>query len=680
MRNLALLLLAAACSLAACGRAAKPAATTIPDPLTADMDTAVNPGANFFLYANEGWIAKNPIPATDSSWGIGNLVENEINARLRTISQQAAASGAAAGSDEQKIGDFWAVAMDAGHADAAGLTPLAAYLKQIAGVTTAAQALAVARTLAPLGINAFYRMSVSQDQKDSAEMAVHLGQGGLGLPNRDFYFNPEPGVARLRAEYGQYLEHMLELLGQTPAAAAAGAQGVMTFETALAKASRPLAALRDPNQNYNPMTPEALTARYSPRIAWRQALDGWGLPAKTVVVGQPEFFRGLNAALGETPARVLRDYLRLHLVNAYAPYLGSSFRDASFQFYGTDLSGQKQQQPRWKRALRAENQALGMELGRKFVHAYFPPTEKARYTALVQAIRTAFRHRIEKLTWMSPATKQQALVKLQAVVAKVGYPSQWPNDTGLMISRDSFAGNMMRASQWRFHKMVTRFGKPVNRNRWDMTPQTYNAYYNPSNNEIVLPAAQFAVPGVPDQDLDDAIVYGYSGASTIGHEITHGFDDEGRHFDAHGNLKDWWTKQDAARFQQRAALMVQEFDAYQPIPGLHIRGAACLGEDIADYGGILLGLDAFEQTAEYKAGKKIDGLTPLQRFFLGYALGWLSHQTQASLRRQLLSDVHAPAEYRVIGPLSNIPAFYQAFGIKPGQPMWRPANDRVHIW
>jgi putative endopeptidase len=680
MRKLSCLLLLAACGLTACGRAARTAPAAIPDPLTADMDTAVKPGVNFFLYANEGWIDKNPIPATDSSWGIGNLVENEINARLRAISQQAAASHAAAGSDEQKIGDFWAVGMDAGHADAAGLTPLEPYLKQIAAVTTPAQALAVAHALAPLGVNVFYRMGVEQDEKDSARMTVHLSQGGLGLPNRDFYFNPEPGVAKLRGEYVAHLQAMLQLLGQPPARAAAGAAAVMKFETALAKASRPLAALRDPNKNYNPMTPEALTARYSPRIAWRQALDGWNLATKTVVVGQPEFFAGLNAALGATPARALRDYLRLHLVTAYAPYLSTAIRDENFRFYSTEMSGQKEQQPRWKQVLRAENRALGMELGRKFVAAYFPPAEKARYTALVQAIRTSFRHRIERLTWMSPATKAQALVKLNAVVAKVGYPDQWPDDSGLTIQRDSFAGNMMRANEWRFHKMVARFGKPVNRNRWDMTPQTYNAYYNPSNNEIVLPAAQFAVPGVPDQDLDDAIVYGYSGASTIGHEITHGFDDEGRHFDAQGNLKDWWTKQDSERFDQRAALMVKEFDAYQPIAGLHIRGAACLGENIADYGGILIGLDAFEQTAEYKSGKKIDGLTPLQRFFLGYALGWLSHQTEASLRRQLLSDVHAPAEYRVIGPLSNIPAFYQAFGVKPGQPMWRPAKDRVHIW
>lgn len=674
-------LLAVLLLLAGCRHAVAPATAAAPDPLTADLDAGVNPGNDFFAYANGGWLARNPIPATESSWGIGNEVQDEIYARLRTLSEQAAAnSTAAAGSDEQKVGDFWAMAMDSAHADQLGLQPLQPELDQIAAIQNARQAVETAAALEPVGLGAFYRMGVEQDEKDSATMAVHLEQGGLGLPNRDFYFNPEPGVAKIRQEYVAHMQRTLQLLGDDAAAAAQGAAGVMKFETALATASRPLAALRDPNKNYNPMPPAELTRRYSPSLDWAQRLAGWHLDAHTVVVGQPEFFSGLNAALAATPAPVLRDYLRLHLVDRYAPYLSQPFVDEHFRFYNTVLSGQQQPRPQWKRALAAENQALGMVLGRKFVQAYFPPAAKQRYTALVEAMRTAFRHRIEQVDWMSPATKAQALAKLNAVTPKVGYPDKWKDYSALVVARHSYAENMMNAARWRFQDMVSKFGKPVDRSEWDMTPQTYNAYYNPSNNEIVLPAAQFAVPGVPDAQLDDAIVYGYSGASTIGHEMTHGFDDEGRHFDAQGNLKDWWTKQDADRFNQRAALMVKEFDAYEPIPGLHIRGAACLGENIADYGGILIGLDAFEQTAEYKAGKKIDGLTPLQRFFLGYALGWLSHEREANLRRQLLSDVHAPAKYRVIGPMSNIPAFYQAFGVEQGQPMWRPPDGRVSIW
>ncbi|MGH9395220.1 MAG: M13 family metallopeptidase, partial [Terriglobales bacterium] len=581
---------------------------------------------------------------------------------------------------DQKIGDFWTMATDTATADRLGLAPVQPLLNQIAAAQTRQQVLAAADALRPLGVGTFFRMGVSQDEKNSAVMAVELGQGGLGLPNRDFYFNPESGVAKIRQEYVAHLGRVLHSLGEDDATAAAEARAVMQFETALAQASRPLAAMRDPFKNYNPMTPEALTAKFSPAIAWRQELDAWHLRARTVIVGQPEFFRSLNAALQQTPVPVLRDYLRLHLMQGYAPYLGGQFKQEHFHFFNTVMSGQQQPRPLWKQALAAENQALGMVLGRLFVAAYFPPAAKQRYTALVAAIRTSFRQRIEHLDWMSPATKAQAVAKLNAVTPKVGYPDHWKDFSTLAMARHSYAENMMNAARWRYRDMVSKFGKPVDRSEWEMTPQTYNAYYNPSNNEIVLPAAQFAVPGVPDADLDDAIVYGYSGASTIGHEITHGFDDEGRHFDARGNLNDWWTKQDSERFNQRAALMVKEFDAYQPIPGLHIRGAACLGENIADYGGLLIGLDAFEQTAEYKAGKSIDGQTPLQRFFLGYALGWLGQEREATLRRQLLSDVHAPGKYRVLGPLSNIPAFYAAFGVKPGDAMWRPPAGRVSIW
>src|SRR6185312_7742400 len=669
-------LLALAALLAGC-HSATPAPAKAPDPLTADMDMAVNPGTDFFAYANGGWIAKNPIPASESSWGIGNAVEDEINARLRTISEQAAAATNPAGSDEQKIGDFWATAMDAPKADALGLKPVQSELDMIAQATTRAQILAAAAKLRALGVGTFYGMGVSQDDKNSSEMVVDLRQGGLGLPNRDFYFNPEPGVAKIRAAYLIHLEHVLTSLGQNAAAAKSGAAAVVAFETALAKASRPREALRDPYKNYNPMTPEALTAKYAPAFAFRQALDGWNLPAKTVIVGQPEFFRGLNSAFTTTPVGVLQDYLRLHLLASYAPYLGTTFRQEHFAFYNTVLRGQKVPRPQWKQALAAENQAMGMVLGRKFVGVFFPPETKQRYVKLVEAIRTSFRNRIQQLDWMSPETKAQAIAKLDAVTPKVGYPDHWKDFSGLQVGRDSYAQNMMNAAQWRFHDMLSKFGKPVNRSEWDMTPQTYNAYYNPSNNEIVLPAAQFTVPGVPDGQLDDAIVYGYSGGSTIGHEITHGFDDQGRQFAAHGNLKDWWTKQDSERFNQRAAVMVKEFNAYQPIPGIHINGQAALGENIADYGGILIGLDAFKQTDEYKAGKSIDGLTPVQRYFLGYTLGWLGHETEASLRSQLLSDVHAPGKYRVLGPLSNIPAFYQAFGVKQGDPMWRPPAQRV---
>jgi putative endopeptidase len=399
-----------------------------------------------------------------------------------------------------------------------------------------------------------------------------------------------------------------------------------------------------------------------------------------VIVGQPEFLAAMDKLVAATPVPVLQDYLRYHLVDDYAPYLSAAFDEEHFRFHGQAMSGQKEQRERWKRALDEEGDAMGMVLGRIFVREYFPEAAKQRYTAMVEAIRSTLHDRIERLDWMGADTKAKALAKLAAITPKVGYPDKWKDYSALQVGRDSYAANMMAAARWRFQDNLSKFGKPVDRTEWDMTPQTYNAYYNPSNNEIVLPAAIFTVPGVPDAQVDDAVAYGYAAASTIGHEITHGFDDEGRQYDAKGNLSGWWTKEDEARFNAAAQKMVDQFDAYEPLPGLHINGKASLGENIADYGGVLLGLEAFKKTAQYKEGKSIGGLTPTQRYFLGYALGWLYQQRDERLRARLLSDVHAPAKWRVLGPMSNIPEFYEAFGVKPGQPMWRPEDQRVDIW
>jgi putative endopeptidase len=335
---------------------------------------------------------------------------------------------------------------------------------------------------------------------------------------------------------------------------------------------------------------------------------------------------------------------------------------------------------RWKRALDGEEGALGLVLGKLYVKEYFSEAAKKRYSDLVEDIRTAYRERIQRLDWMSDATKQKALAKLARVGKKVGYPDKWKDYSALSIGRTSWAANMMSASRWRFNDRLARWGKPVDRTEWHMTPQTYNAYYSPSNNEIVLPAAIFLIPGLKDEDADDALVYGYAAAGTIGHEITHGFDDDGRQFDADGNLKNWWTDEDVSKFKDRADRMVKQFDGYQPLPGVHINGKASLGENIADLGGVMLGLDAFKKTRQYRQGKPVAGLTPVQRYFLGYALGWMSDIRKENLARRLMSDVHAPAKWRVNGPLANVPEFYQAFGVKPGDPMWRADSVRVSIW
>ena len=691
--NLCLLAVAIVAGVAGCNRAPAPQASgpaapataaapaSKPDVVAANIDTSVNPGDDFFSYANGAWLKSHPIPASEAYWGIGKLVQEDLYTNLRKISEDAAAKkNATSGSDEQKIGDFWNTAMDSELAERQGIAPLKPELTRIDAATDLPGVLDAAFALQPLGVDAFFGFGVQQDEKQSDVMAVYVEQGGLGLPDRDYYFNSEAGVTKARTAYVDHLRRMFKLLGADDPAADASATRVMAFETALAKVSRPLADLRDPQKNYNKMAPSELTRKFTPGIAWNERLQAWKLTAPYVIVGQPEFFDGLQKLLAQTPVPVLRDYLRVHLVDSYAPALGKAIDDEHFDFYGRVLSGQKEQRPRWKRTLDAENRAIGMILGRIFVKEYFPEQTKQRYNNLVESIRTAYGERIDHLDWMSAATKAKAHEKLAAVTKKVGYPDKWKDYSALQIGRDSYAQNEMNARRWAFNDQVSKFGKPVDRTEWDMTPQTYNAYYNPSNNEIVLPAAQFSIPGFKDAEVDDAVVYGYAAASTIGHEITHGFDDEGRQFDAKGNLADWWTKEDAQKFGQRADVLVKQFDAYEPLPGLHINGRASLGENMADFGGVLIGLDAFKKTEQYRKGEKIAGYTPLQRFFLGYALSWIFEEQDALLRRGLLSDVHAPAKWRVNGPLSNVPEFYEAFGVKPGQPMWRAEADRVRIW
>jgi len=650
------------------------------DFLSENMDRSADPGKDFFQYANGGWLQRNPIPASEASWSIGKVVQEQLYVSLRKINEEAAKGQQAANSDQQRIGDFWAAAMDTDKAEQLGIHPLDAELARIAAVKTRRDVVDIAFAHQGLRSGALFGVVAFQDERASDEMAVHLWQDGLGLPDRDYYFNKDKSIAHTRQEYVLHIGRTLALLGRDKASAAKAAQQIMVFETALAKLSRKLEDLRDPVANYNKMTLAEVQSRLTPSIDWSAQLAALKVQPANVIVGQPEFFKGMEALLAKTPLPVLQDYLRYHLVDAYASYLSKAFDDEHFSFANAVLSGQKEPRPRWKRVLDAEEPAIGMAVGRLFVEEEFPPAAKQRYTDMVEAIRATYLERINALDWMSEETKAKARSKLASVSKKVGYPDNWRDYSTLVLGRDSYAANMMSANRWNYQRMMAKVGKPVDRSEWDMSPQTYNAYYNPSNNEIVLPAAIFLIAGVKDADLDDAVVYGYAGASTIGHEITHGFDDQGRQFDAAGNLTDWWTAADAKKFQARADVLVKQFNAYTPLPGMHINGKASLGENIADFGGILLGMEAFKKTEQYKQGKEIGGLTPMQRYFLGYALGWMSQQREAALRRSLLSDVHAPAKWRVLGPMSNIPEFYDAFGIKPGQPMYRPPEERARIW
>jgi putative endopeptidase len=484
----------------------------------------------------------------------------------------------------------------------------------------------------------------------------------------------------VRNDYQQkHLPAVFKLAGLQPDAATAAAKRVYELEKFLADSSRKLEDLRDPYKNYNKM-PLANLSKLVPNVNWAATFEKMDYKnVDTVIVGQPEYYRALNKVLTAYSIADWKNFLLKNLVTAFSPYLSKPFDKEDFRFYDMVLDGSKEQLPRWKRVLDTENALMGEVLGQIFVKEYFPEKTKTRYVNLVETMRATFKEHIEKLDWMSPATKEKAYYKLSKVMPKVGYPDKWKDFSTLEINRGPYALNVMRANNWWHKYHAAKLGKPVDRTEWGMTPQTYNAYYNPSNNEIVLPAGIFTIPGAKDEDIDDAVIYGYAAASTIGHEMTHGFDDEGRQFDAKGNLKTWWLPQDSVKFTQRAQMLINQFNGYS-IYGLHVNGKATQGENIADLGGIVIGLDAFKKTEQYKEGKTINGLTPLQRYFLGYSLGWLGQDRQESLSSQILTNPHAPGFMRVNGPFTDVPEFYEAFHIKKGDKMWLDPDKRVKIW
>lgn len=650
-----------------------------PDALRSHLDTTVRPGDDFFEYANGGWIKNNPIPADETNWGIGELVQEELYERLLKINEEALKKNSKSGAD-QRIGDFWFSAMDSTGIEKNGLSPLQQELNAIANMATKEDVMAQTARMHDYGAEVFYSEGVSQDPKRSDVQAYIMNQGGLGLPNRDYYFKTDARTAKIRALYPQFIATIFKQTGIAEAEASKKADAILKLETELAKASRKLEDLRDPYANYHKYAIIQLRS-LAPGIDWPKHLGQMGVKhVDSVIVGQPEFYRALDKVIAATDMQTLKDYMTFMLINTYAEYLSKPFADANFDFYAKAIRGAQEQHPRWRRALDAEEAAIGEELGKLFVKEYFDTKAKSRYEQMVENVRNAYKARIEKLDWMTDSTKQKAIAKLMAITRKVGYPDNWKDFSGLKIDRGPLVLNMMRSTQWWSNYEMNKLGKPVDRTEWSMTPQTYNAYYNESNNEIVLPAAMMTVPGYKDAELDDALVYGYVAASTVGHEITHGFDDQGRKFDAQGNLRGWWSINDTVQFMKRADVLVQQFNKMIPQDTTHINGRATLGENLADLGGILIGLDAFRQTDAYKKGDKIAGLTQLQRYFLGYALGWMMAERPERIATQLLTDVHSPAKYRINGPFPNVPEFYEAFNIKPGDKMYIPDSLRVHLW
>ena len=661
---------------AACKQGAKPVSK---DVLVADLDKSVNPANDFYNYANGGWTKANPIPDEQTSWGIGNLVIEENLKRLRTICEEAAKSKAAPGSIQQKIGDFWLEAMDSAKIERKGLRPITYYLQQIAAVKDISTLTTAMAQLEKIGVSTAPGMYVAQDDKNSNVMALQLVQSGLFLDDREYYFKQDTTYLNIRAAYHQFIKRFLELSGNDSAAANKLATNIIALETRLAESHRKLEDTRDPYKNYYKMSVGSLD-KLTPSFHFTSYFQMVGLPpTDSVIVHQPEYYKALETELKNTPVVVWKAYLRFRLIDEYSQALPEVYGQAAFDFSKV-LYGAKVRKPRWKRVIATENNLLGEPLGQLYVKKYFTEKAKKRYSDMVEDIRAALKSRIQNLTWMSDSTKQKALVKLAAMKKKVGYPDKWKDFSAMQIGRESYVQNLMNANAWWVQYNFNKLGKPVDRDEWDMTPQTYNAYYNPSNNEIVLPAGMFTIPGATDEQIDDAVAYGYAGASTIGHEMTHGFDDEGRLYDKDGNLTDWWTKEDARRFEERADKMVQQFNHFEVIDTFKINGKATLGENIADLGGVLLGWDAFTKTKQYKENKIIDSLTPAQRFFLGYALSWMDQSRGEALRAQLMSDVHSPAMYRVNGPVQNVDAFYNTFHLQPGNKMYVPDSARVRIW
>jgi len=671
-------LMAAATLFAACNQDT-PKQAIKEDVLRAHLDTSVSPGDDFFSYAHGTWMKANPIPADEATYGIGELVQKELYTKLLKINEEALQKSEKTGPGQQ-IGDFWYSAMDTVNIEKNGATPLKDELDKIAAIKTREELIDVTAHLHVIGVNAFFNEAIQQDAKHSDVMAYAMDQGGLGMPIRDFYFNTDERTIKVRSKYPGYIATIFRLLGTDSAQANTKASAIVTLETQMAKASRKLEDLRDPYRNYNKIAIAQLHT-ISPTINWTKCLQQIGVQhVDSVIVGQPEFYTALDKLIATTDIQTLKDYLTFHFVATFSGYLSKDFEDASFNFYSRTIRGVEAMRPRWRRALDAEEGAIGEQLGKLFVKEFFTPVAKQRYEQVVENVRMAYKARMEKLDWMSQATKDRAIHKLMSIRKKVGYPDKWKDYSALKIDRGPWVLNMIRANEWRSNYELNKLGKPVDRDEWSMTPQTYNAYYNPSNNEIVLPAAMMTVPGYKDEELDDALVYGYTAASTVGHEITHGFDDEGRQFDEAGNLNNWWDLKDTTEFIKRANVLVQQFNAMVPLDSMHINGRATLGENLADLGGILIGLDAFKQTEAYKKGEKIGGLTPLQRFFLGYSLGWLLEQRPQRLATQLMTDVHAPAKYRVNGPFPNVPEFYEAFGVKEGDKLYIPVDSRVHLW
>jgi len=646
----------------------------------ADLDRSVSPCDDFFQYSGGNWLKNNPVPAYASSWGPRNLLGDRTQALLRQILEEAAANtNAPQGSNLQKVGNFYAAGMDTVAIEKAGLEPLQPELNRIAALKDRSGLPDLVARQKLLQTGAFFRASVDVDDKISTQYAVGLAQGGLTLPDRDYYFKQDGRTETIRGAYRTYMRNMFGLLGDDAATAQKNAAAVERIETRLAKAARTRVELRDPQANYNKLALAAAQKRY-PNLGLSRFLADLQLSkAQEVIVGQPAFFDEVNTVFKTESLADLKTYMRWHLVRSVATALPKAYVDETFR-YQQVLAGTKQQPTRWKRMLASTDATLGEAFGQLYVDKAFSAKKKA--LEMVGNIKASMAEHIQTNTWMSDATKAEALKKLNALRVKIGYPDVWKDYSALTITRESYAKNLLAVRVWEYQKEAKKYGGPIDRNEWGMTPSTINAYYNPPMNEIVFPAG-YLQPPFFDPNADDAVNYGAIGG-VMGHEMTHGFDDQGRQYDADGNLRDWWTPTDAAEFTKRAAVVGRQYDAFSPLDSVHVNGKLTMGENLADFAGLTIVYGALEKQLQQKYGNNLrplyDGFTPEQRFFLSWAQLRRQNIRPEALRQQILTDPHSPGQYRTIGPLMNMPQFYEAFSCKEGQKMVRTTTDRAKIW
>ena len=646
----------------------------------ANLDTTCSPCKNFFQYANGGWLKRSEIPGDQPRWGSFNELQEQNYAALKDVLTEAATNASSTkDANIRKLGTFYGTCMDSTAVERAGMGPLRGELNQIAAIRGRSGVEAAIVRLHRLGIPAGFVFKSAPDAKKSARTIAEVYQGGLGLPDRDYYTKADSASEKIRSQYIAHVANMLRLSGQDEAAAEGAAQGIMRLETALASASMTREAQRDPEAIYHLTTRPALQ-KETPSFAWTSYLSGLGLKGVDEVnVAQPQFISAFDSLLTASPLEEWKAYLRWNLIANTAPALSSPFVKESFRFNSTVLQGVKEMRPRWKRCLRFTDDAVGEILGQAYVRKNFTPEAKARALEMVRNIRAELHSRLGGLTWMSAQTKTKAYAKLDSIINKIGYPDSWRDYAKLEARPGPFVSNLLLANEFETRRQLDKIGRPTDRKEWGMTPPTVNAYYNPPTNEITFPAGIMQPPFF-NPKADDAVNYGGMGGA-IGHEITHGFDDEGRQFDALGNLSGWWTEADTKEFNRRAEVVQKQFDSYVAIDSLHVNGKLTLGENIADLGGLLIAHGAYRRSLQGKPEPApIDGLTGDQRFFLAWAQIWRA-KTRPEYTRLLVNvDPHAPPEFRTIGPLSNIPAFAQAFGCKAGDPMVRPESARAQIW